>query len=171
MANQDIPKGYQLYKGIDEPLKFLAANGDTIKAGDLVFLDSSGYANDTASVVPLGVAVSNIIDGYTGAINATAATASYDYVMVLTNPFNLYIGQIASGALTNPYTTRSSAACFDNAGSSGAHYINQAAHTQDTWKVIGAAFEFDKGTPSAAGAYQKVFCQINPHRHWRGDVA
>lgn len=170
MANTDIKLGFQLYRADDEPLKFLVANGDTIKAGDTVYIDSSGYATATDGVT-MGVAQSNIIDGYTNVINATAATASYDYVMVLTNPMNIYSAQITTGAQDSPYTTRSSAACYDEAGSSGAQYIDAAASTNDTWKVLGVAYELKDGAASALAAYEKVFCQTNPLVHFRGTIA
>lgn len=172
MANKDLPKGFQLVHPNNAfCIDYLVADADSLKAGDTVYLDSSGYASDTASGIALGVAMSNIIDGYTGAVNDTAATASYDYISVCVDRNAIYVAQISTGALTDPYTTRSSAACFDEAGDAGAQYINAAASTNDTWKVIGAASEKGDGSKSVVGAYQKVYCQFNLAKFFLGTIA
>jgi len=161
MANANLPNGFTLFSNDAVVIKYLVANADSLKANDTVYLDSSGYASDTASKIALGVAQSDIIDGYTGAINATAATASYDYIYVNVNTNSVYTAQISTGALTSPYTTKSSAASYDEAGSAGVQYINAAAHSHDLWKVVGYATEYKDGSESAAGNYQKVYCKLN----------
>lgn len=172
MANQDVPLGFNYIQGSDcgRVRKFEVTNGDSLAANDTVYCDSAGRAADTMDL-PLGVAMSSIIDGYTGEINATGATASEDYIFVYTGVFNMYIAQITTGALADPYTTRSSAACFDETGNAGLQEINAAAHTKDLWKVVGPANEYDTGEKSAVGSNQKVYCQLNPLVHVFGSAA
>jgi len=163
MANKNIPLGFSYVQGSDcgRVRRVEVTNGVSLSSGDVTYLDSAGRAYDTAGALSLGVGFSNIIDGYTGEINTTAATASEDYMLIYTGVFNMYIGQIGDGNLEDPYTTNSSADCFDEAGATGVQYINQAASSNDTWKVLGAANEYDSGDKSAYDTYQKVYCQLN----------
>lgn len=172
MANVDRPTGFKLVSPKDAfCIDYLVADADVLKAGDTVYLDSSGYASDTASGIALGVAMSDIRDGYTGAVNATAATASYDYISVCVDVNAIFRAQISTGALTSPYTTRSGAAAYDEAGSAGVQYIDAAASTNDTWKIVGPANEDGNGAASIAGTYQKVYCKFNPLKHAFGCIA
>jgi hypothetical protein len=175
MANADIPIGFELIYPKDAPcFDYLIANADALAKGDTVYLDSSGYASDTASGVVLGVAMDNMRRGTTGAVidgATTSSTTYYDYISVCVHSEAIYKAQISTGALTSPYTTRSSAACYEEAGTYGVQYINAAASTNDTWKVIGAAAEYGNGSKSAVGTYQKVYCKINPLKHAFGCIA
>ncbi len=178
MANANLPNGFELIYPKDAPcLDYLVANADALEKGDTVYLDSSGYASDTASGVVLGVAMSNMIRGTgsdAGKVISGATTSSttyYDYISVCIHSEAIFKAQISTGALTSPYTTRSSAACYDEAGTYGVQYINAAASTNDTWKVLGAAAELGNGSKSVAGTYQKVYCKINPLKHAFGCTA
>jgi len=171
MANANLPRGFTLFSNDAIVIKYLAADGESLAAGDTVYMNSAGYAGDTATDPTLGVAMSDIIDGYTGAINATAASASYDYIYVNININSIYTAQISTGALTSPYTTRSAAAAYDEAGDSGVQYINAAASDNDTWRCVGYATEYKEGAESVAGVYQKVYCKLNPLECILGTIA
>jgi hypothetical protein len=171
MANSTLPTGFELFSPLDAfCLDYLVADGISITKGDVVYIDSNGYATSTDGVT-LGVAMDNIRDGITGAVNATAASASYDYVNVCVDSQAIFKGQISTGLLTDPYTTISSDLCYDEAGSSGAQYIDAAASSTLTWKIVNLSSEYGKGDKSAYSAYQKVYCKFNPVVHAFGCAA
>ena len=165
MANANLPKGFELIHPKDALcLDFLIADADALSAGDVVYLDSSGYASDTQSKIVLGIAQDNMRRGTTGAyipVATTSSTTYYDYISVCVDVNAIYRAQISTGALADPYTTRSSAACFDETGDSGSQYINAATHALDQWKILGAANEDKDGVASAIGVYRKVYCKLN----------
>lgn len=178
MVNTDIKKSFIIHDPSlnARPEKIACKNAETMKAGDVVFLEnSSGKVTSTYhasnSQFIAGVCASNIIDGYTGDINDTAATASEDYVLVYTDPYAVFKAQISTFTATDPVTTGVSAGCYDIAGSAGAQYINAAASSNDTIRVLGLSSEYDTGVESAVGASAKVFCQMNPQKHFRAQLS
>jgi len=172
MANANIPIGFELISPLDAPcFDYEVANGAALAKGDIVYLDSDGRASDTASGVALGVAMDNVRDGYTDAVNATGATASADVISVCVDPNAIFKAQISTGLLTDPYTTISSDLCYDEAGDSGAQYIDAAASTNLTLKIVGQSSEYGDGDKSAYSDYQKVYCKFNPLAHAFGCIA
>ena len=155
-----------------KPVKRYVDASYTGKKGDAVSLDSSGFATDTLSQIMCGIQVSGIIDGVTGEVNSTgSSTAGEDYILVVDDPNVEFVGQMTTGALTDPYTTRSSAAAFDIAGSAGVQYVDAGASTNDQVKVVKNFIEPDTGADSAVGAYQKKVFMFNPLKHFRGCIA
>ncbi len=171
MANANLPTGFELYWPKDAfCLDYLVADGLTIKKGDVVYIDSNGYASSTDGVT-FGVAMDNMHVGTTGATTTTAAAATYDYVNVCIDVQAIFKGQISTGLLTDPYTTLSSDLAYDEAGTSGAQYIDAAASSTLTWKIVRYSSEYLKGNESPVGTYQKVFCKFNPVVHAFGCIA
>ena len=169
MANENVPMSFKIHNREVVALeKWPTSAALASKDGDILFLDSAGRADDAVGIV-LGVQVGSIIDAVTGELDP-ATVAADDFVMVCTDPNVIMEAQISVGALTDPYTTRSSAACFDLAGNAGVQYINAGASTNDLFKVIGVGSE-RSGEKSAYGNYQKVLCQFNPLVHFRGPIA
>ena len=173
MANTNLPKGFKLANMDFGALRKYKVNAsDTITDGDVLYMGTDGYA--TVSRVAgyiLGIAVGSIIDGISGANNASAsATDGEDYILVADDPNQIMIAQITTGAETDKYTTGSSATCFDVAGATGVQYIDAAASAQDEIKVLTAANE-PNGSESAVGAYRKVFCRFNVAKHVYGTLA
>ena len=170
MANTNTPTGAKPRNASTALVKIWTVTATaTLSAGDTVYLDSAGTVSDTASQYVVGVAVEGIIDtdGYT--VNTTAGAG--DTIKVYDDQSEIYIMQISTYAITAPYTTCIDTACFDTAGTQGVQYIDAAASTQDTWKILGLATEEDSGKASALGAYAKVQCQINPNVHYRTKIS
>ena len=133
MANTDLAVGFEIFNRESVRIeKWPASASLASKDGDILFLDSAGRADDVAGVI-LGVQVGAIVDNPTGELNTTAAAD--DWVYVCTDSQVIMKVQISTGALTDPYTTNSSAACFDLAGSAGVQYINAGASSQDFFKL------------------------------------
>lgn len=169
MANTSRPQGFIPVNTDDATVtQWTCTASETFKATDVVYMASTGRMTASASGVAVGALASNIIDVMTGEINATSAVG--DLVNVFDCPFDIFKAQISTGALDSPYTTRSSAACYDAAGSAGVMYINAAASSNDTFKVLAPSFEAD-GSVSAVGAYQKVTCKFNLAAHFAGTIA
>ena len=148
--------------------RYIVTAAQVIEVGDVVSIDSAGTVVIGAGGPILGVAASNMIDTDTGLVKATAEAS--DTISVWDDPNEVFVGQISTFAATDPYTTRSSAACYDVAGSTGAQYINAAASTQDAFRVKKLAWEED-GKASIAGAYAKVEFRINNLKHVYGVIA
>jgi hypothetical protein len=174
MANANIPRGGEVFRpDLYAPERWLVNDAETTKHGDTLFLNSSGEATATDGVI-LGLQVGRIRNGYTGDVisDDTADADRGDYAMVYTDPYTVFSIQLSTGAATDPYTTRATGACFDIAGSTGVEYVDVAASTNDTIKVLGIAPEPSSGGAlSATGAYQKKYCQYNPAKHFRGPYA
>ena len=175
MANKNIPRGFELVWPKDAfCLDYLVADSAVLKAGDTVYMDSSGYASHTATNQTLGVAQDDMRIG-TGSsakkVTALGEADTYDYISVCIDINAIYKAQISTGALTSPYTTRSSAAAYDEAGDAGVQYIDAAASTNDTWRIVRWAAEYGDGSQSANSTYQKVFCKLNPAEAIFGTIA
>lgn len=173
MANTNLPKSFEIQdKGKQEtPMDWVCAASYAGKHGDVVYLDSNGRTTATEGVV-LGIQDGGITSVATGLVETTAsATAGASKIKVFTNPGIIFKGQISSWALTEPYTTRSEAACYDIAGSAGAQYVNKSATGNDTIKVIQISTEYDTGKESEVGSYAKCLFQFNQYAHYRGVIA
>jgi hypothetical protein len=163
MANVNAPKSFRLEKYDPAFVKeFDASASLASKNGDIVYLDSAGRIDDSASAVAAGVQIGAIRDADTGEIKTTASVG--DKVTVCTDPKALLIGLISTHALADPYTTRNSG--FDVAGSAGAQYIDATGTTYKTLRAISPASEEPDGRPSAVGEYAKVYCQFAPGAHF-----
>jgi hypothetical protein len=75
-----------------------------------------------------------------------------------------------NGALADPYTTRSSAACFALAGTTGIHEINESSSTGDCFKIVGIGRDPATGEESAVGANQRKLCRLNLAKHVFGTI-
>jgi hypothetical protein len=148
--------------------RYLIAADETTQEGDVLNMASTGTLTGTAGV-SVGIQNGAINDETDGLNNATAVDG--DIVKVWDNPYEVFIGQITTFTQTDAYTTRSSAACYDTAGSAGAQYIDAGASSNDTWKILRRAYEEKDGSRSVVGAYAKVYAQFNPLKHFRGPIA
>jgi hypothetical protein len=170
MANRNVPNGFRPKNIKDaDSNQYVITAGQVLAIGDLVYFDSAGTLaiGDTGGRIA-GVVAGNMIEHETGETIATATAG--DYCMVWDDPFQIFIAQTSSFAATDPYTTASSASCFDIVTTTGAQYINASSSTYDTIKVLRLSSE-ENGKKSIAGAYAKVECQINPLKHARGCTA
>jgi hypothetical protein len=169
MANANRPNGFRPKNIKDADCnRYVITAGQVLADGDMVSLDSAGTLVIGAGSPIAGVVCGNMIEYDTGDVIATATAG--DWCMVWDNPNEVFIAQTSSFAATDPYTTASSASCFDIVSTTGAQYINAAASTQDAIKVLRLASE-ENGKKSVAGAYAKVECQINGLKHFRGYTA
>ena len=169
MANKNVLLGFKPknIKNATANIYNLTAT-ETLKQNDVCYLASTGLI--TATVGPIvGVAQGPQRDGTTGLVKTTSEAG--DKISIWDDPWEIFIGLISTYAATDPYTTRTSADSYDNAGSAGAQYINAAASTNDIWKILKISNEYDTGKESAVGAYAKVECQLNPDKHFRSLVS
>jgi len=156
-----VMKGF----GIDpNPRKYPATSAATIAIGDAVIIDSAGrvsVATAASSTELLGVAASAV----------TSATEG-DPIYVWDNPDMLFEAMASTGALADSYTTRSRAACFDLAGTTGEMYVNAAASSEDLFKCIGeCAKDPSSGADSAVGSNQMKYWKISSGAHVYGTIA
>lgn len=171
MANTDQPRSFEILN-FDEAMvrQFPVDASYAGKDGDVVYLDSAGRATDTASAITLGIQQGGINDvSSPGDIVDTGAED--DKISVYICPNVIFKGQISTGALADTYTTRSAAACFDIAGSAGQQYVDAAASTNNTVKVVATSYEYKDGKESEVGAYQKKIFKFNPASHYLGTIA
>jgi hypothetical protein len=165
MANTTIKKGFKPknIKNADcneHPVSTSLATRD----GDVLYRKSDGLLSGTGSDGPIvGVQNGSIYSKTTGENEDTASAGSV--VLVWDNPLEVFVGEITTFTATDPYTTFTTTSCFDSAGSAGATYIDAAASTNDTWRIIKLSTEYDTGKQSAIGAYAKVECMLNPKEH------
>ena len=172
MANTNNPKGFNVIDAhLYQPDKIKLDASYAGKEGDFVFRESAGYGSDTASGVILGIQVSAIENVVTKVVETTGGTAGTSQIDVITDPNVRFTGQISTFALTDPYTTRSGADCYDVAGSAGAEYIDAAASINDMVKVVKLSHEYDTGTLSEVGAYAKCVFAFNQLKHELGVIA
>jgi len=168
MANTSRPMGFKPANIKDYHFNWYPVTAAQVfKSGDVVSLDSSGTVVINGSL-PLGIAATDIIDPDTGLTKTTAEAG--DIVGVWDDPYMEFIAQITTYAATDPYTTRSSAACYDVGGSTGVQYVDAGATSADTFKVCGLAWE-ENGKKSVAGAYAKVRVRFNLVKHVYGVIA
>jgi hypothetical protein len=178
MANNNLPNSFRCYDPERwKPIELVAAASYAGQNGDDCAFDSAGRISATIAEGQ----IAGIQDGLPRDVskggmdivdtpNSETCSAG-DKVMVYADVDLQFTGQIASGALADPYTTRSCAACFDTAGSAGAKYVDQSANTTDAVKVIKPFIEPDEGDESAVGAYQKKVFKWSPLAHFAGPVA
>jgi len=173
MPNTDLKKSFEpIDPGLYRPQEYLCDASFAAKAGDVVYLDSAGRVTDTASGVALGIQVSAIYSVATLQVETTgSSTAEESAVLVISDPNVRFRGQISTFTQTDPYTTRSSAGCYDVAGSAGAQYVDAAASTNDTIKVIERSHEYEKGGKSEVGAFAKCEFAFNQLKHAYGVIA
>lgn len=165
MANENKPTGFVavMDENYHAPHRWGCTASQTIAIGDVVYLSSAGrvtIATATTAGVFLGVAASAV----------TSATVD-DYIYVWDHPWQVFEGQSISGALTDPYTTRSADACFDLVATTGAMYINSAASSYNVFKVVGVGKDPVTGLDSVAGSYQRQRVIFNPALHVFGTTA
>jgi hypothetical protein len=152
--------------GLDpNPRKYPLTASQTIAIGDVVILDSAGRvsvgASNSAAGLYLGVAASS----------CTSSTAG-DPIYVWDDPNMIFEAMVSTGALADCYTTRSSAACFDLTGTTGAQYVNSSGSTYDVFKVIGeCAKDPTTGVDSAVGTNQMKYVKFNLASHAYGTLA
>ena len=173
MANHNNPNGLHVLNAEKYTMQkyYVDANyagGPT----DIVYgPDSAGYATDTATTRGIGVQGSEIIDGPTMAVNATASgTVGADYVLIYDDPMLRFWAQITTYTATDPYTTMTDTSAFDVAGTTGVQYIDAAASSYDTCRIIKAYYEPDTGIESVIGAYGKVISGFTNLWHFRMDT-
>jgi len=166
MANADLPIGFIAVMDEDyhAPHRWGATASQSIKIGDVVYLSSAGRVTiaiaSTSSCI-LGVAASSV----------SSATAD-DYIYVYDHPLQVFEGQCSgNGALADPYTTNSAAACFDLEGTTGIMEINEDASSIDIFKVVGVGKDPVTGLDSAVGANQRKRVRFNPAIHVFGTTA
>lgn len=167
MANKNRPISFKIINQEKyKPSKEFVDASYAGKDGDVVFMDSSGRATDTASSVILGIQVGGIESVATRVVETTGSTtAEESQISIVKDPGVVFKGQISTYTQTDPYTTNTSASCYDVAGSAGAQYINAAASTYDHVQVIEISDEWDTGKKSAIGAYAKALFRFNPASH------
>ena len=144
------------------PRKWPLAITQTIAIGDVVTLDSSGnviIATATSAFV-LGVA-------------ATPCTVSAlnDPIYIWDSPTQRFEGMASTGALADPYTTRSAGACWDLSATTSAMYMNTAASTYKIFKTVGVSKDPVTGLDSALGTNQMQICMFAPAIHVFGTIA
>jgi hypothetical protein len=145
------------------PSAWPVAASQTIAVGDPVSMDTAGrviIAVANSSTIFLGVAAS---------ASASAAVGSTIYVW--DDPNQQFEAMVSTGALTDAYTTRSAAAAFDLAGTTGAFYVNAAASTQNVFKCVGLAKDPVTGEDSAVGSNQMKHWIFNSGVHIFGTIA
>jgi len=172
MANSDIKKGFKVVSPhLYQPIKYLLNALYAGEQGDVASLGTDGYATDTLTAVVLGIQASGISTLASQEVVSAAVADADSFAMFVIDTEVEFVGQISTFAATAPYTTRSSAACFDVAGSAGGQYIDAAASTLDQIKVIGLSTEYDTGLESVVGANAKVLAKFNPLAHAFGAIA
>jgi sensor c-di-GMP phosphodiesterase-like protein len=173
MANSNNPKSFVVQNPhlYEAPVVYPVAASETFQKGDVVFFDANGRITLTAGSIA-GICASGITGTTSKKPETTSsATAGDSEVLVYTDPRIIFYGQLSSFALTDPYTTRSSATCFDVVTTTGAQYINAASSANDHVKVLSRSSEAGNGVLSEIGAYAKCLFQFNPLVHFRGCTA
>lgn len=171
MSNTDRANGF-IVQNKDKIFSPFDKNCEASYAGtisDECYLNSAGRITATAGVIA-GIVASKPKDVSAGGWVPVATADVDDKIEVYTDLNVVFTGQIASGALADPYTTRASSACYDGAGSSGARYVDNAASSNDVFKSLHPFIEPDTGNESAVGAYQKQYFCFNSDKHFMGDV-
>jgi len=169
MANKNLPNSFKVINPeLCTPEKFLVDADYAGVSGDMVWLESEGYASDTNANPMIGIQAGEIQNVTTTKVTAGAgsSTKGESFIMVYNKSDIEFVGQISTGALTDPYTTATSAACFDVAGSAGVQYVDAGSHSNDAIRVVRDYIEPDTGLASAAGAYQKKVFRMNSDKHY-----
>jgi hypothetical protein len=163
MANADRPVGFTPAEDCPyyPPKPWPVVGSAAIAKGDMVTLNSDGYVCIDITGAQLGVADSSV----------TASSSAGDTIMVFDNPNQIFQGQCSGdGALADPYTTRSAAACFDIEGTTGIMEINENATSALIVKIVGVGKE-PNGEKSAVGTNQKKLFRISRPLHLFGTIA
>src|SRR3990167_3587512 len=105
------------------------------------------------------------------ASHASAAAAVGSSIWVYDDPEQVFEAMVDTGALADPYTTRSAAAAFDLEGTTGAFNVNGNASAQDLFKCVGLSKDPVTGLDSEVGANQMKLWKINPAAHVYGTIA
>lgn len=169
MGNTNRPMGFKPQNaGSARCRQYVITAAQVLADGDMVSFDSAGTLVIGAGSPIAGVVNGGMLDGTDGGIKTTAEAG--DTCFVWDDPNTVFIAQTSSFAATDPYTTASSAACFDIVSTTGAQYIDASSSSQDAIKVLGLEWE-ENGKKSVAGAYAKVECKINPLKHAFGCTA
>lgn len=161
MANANKPNGF-IPKDETEPGKYVLAASQTIAVGDLVTFDSAGR-------VIIATATSAKILG--AAASSCSSSSAGDTVYVYDNPDTIFVAQVSTGALTDPYTSMTLTGAFDIVATTGGMYVNTAASTYDIVQTIRPGTDPVTHEESAVGAYQRMECRINRAKHCLGGVA
>ena len=175
MANANLPKSFKpLSYDKQHVLRIWAAASLASKGGidgghDILCMNSAGRAAAYGSDPLLGLQLGGFIDQDDLTYKTTAAVD--DYVDVIIDPNVLFRGQLSSFAKADPYTTRNSAGCFDVAGNAGVQYVDAAATTNKSIRVIGLAKEEKQGTYSEIGANAQVLFRLNLNKHFTTTVS
>ena len=138
------------------PQWYVVAASQTIALGDPVIMNSAGrvevaVAGEISTAIILGVSASYVE-------NSTVD----DPIQVYDNPNQIFEAMVSTGALADPYTTRSALACFDLARTTGAFYVNAAAFTNGIFKCVGNSSDPEA---SEVGANQRKLFKFLSTRH------
>ena len=164
MANVSSRTGFKAHNSDNLRLaSMVLAASFTGKDGDELYLGSGGYPTMTRnSAYPIIGAQAGVIMDKDD-LTTIATSEDGDFVM-MTDPRQDHVAEIATGARNDPFTTFTASAAFDIAGASGAQYILQSSSTYDQIQVLGPAREVsgsNAGRISEYGANQKVVCRFN----------
>ena len=163
MANLNKANGFRAAEfGANPEHEWVLAASQTIAVGDLVTFDAAGR------VIIATASSAKIL----GSANTPCTSSTVgDAIKVFDDPDQIFVAQISTGALTDPYTTMTLSTAFDIVATTGGLYINAAATSIDIIQVLHPATEPATGVDSVVGAYQKVHCRINRAKHCLGGVA
>lgn len=167
MANKDLPNGFLPAYGeqYHAPHSWVVAGIEAIAVGDVVSLNSDGrvaLATSSTNGYLLGVAATPV----------AATAAAGDAILVWDNPMQVFEGQTSGdGALTDPYTTGSSANCFALEGTTGIQEINEDSNTYDVFKVVGRGRDPKSGEESAYSTNMRELVRLNLAKHVFGTTA
>jgi len=159
-----------------EAHEYFSDTSQATKIGDVIRMNTTGKVRATSASTPLlvvGIQASGIFSPSTATVRDTSNSekaVAGDKILVYDDPNQVFLGKISTHALTDPYTTGSGSACFDEAGSAGQQYIASSLSTLDTFKVMGPDNNFQNGTRSTTGTNATVRCRFNPNKHIFGVV-
>lgn len=145
------------------PHIYPVAASQTIAKDDPVILNAAGRVEVAVS------AQSDVLLGF--AAHASSSADEGTDIWVYDDPNVVVEAMVSTGALTDPYTTRSTAAAFDLVGTTGAFYVNAAASAQDLFKCVGVSKDPVTGIDSAVGANQMKYWKVAPTAHVYGTIA
>lgn len=161
MANTSRRKGFKVLNQDNNKLRSMVLKASfTNLDGDVAYLGSDGYPTTRNSAYPIiGCQVGSVMDKDDLTVKTTSGDGDF---VVVTDPREDHVGEIATGARTDPFTTFTASAAFDVDGAAGAKYIDNTASTYDEVQVLGPAREEDgNGALSAYGTNQKVIFRFN----------
>ncbi len=168
MANTDLPNGLHPIQIYDAPARithYPVAASQTIAKNDVLSIDTAGR-------IIIAVANSSTIFAGVSAQDSALAAADTD-VMVYDDPEQIFsCNDDGTPGLAAPYTTRSSAACYDLKGTTGVFECNSAASSQDVFKVVGFGTDPFTGEPTTkSGINPRLLVKFNKAVHIYGTIA